>query len=175
MSTSDSDDPRRLIRALEAELGQEPGEEAANQGLSDGLERARVGWLDQFRAGARPFQQADDPPLVDDLDLDLELWLLLEKEKTFRSGPVAGSAPAAAFRARTAEGSVVQVRSGPEHGTWVVLLRKASPGSYRVDLAWESGDRASAQIVVAEGNPDGVTVPGPAEPPARARVTRLDG
>jgi hypothetical protein len=173
MSTSDSDDRRgRLIRALDAELAREPADDATER--SDAVESARVSWLDQFRAGVRPFQQADaDAPLLD--DLDLELWLLLEKEKTFRSGPAAGSAPAAAFRARTAEGAVVQVRSGPDDGTWEVRLRKASPGTYRVDLAWESGDRASAQIVVVEGNPDGVAVPGPAEPPARVRVTRLDG
>jgi hypothetical protein len=56
-----------------------------------------------------------------------------------------------------------------------VRLRKAPPGTYRVDLAWVSGDRASVQVVVIEENPDGVIVPGPAEPPARTRVTRLDG
>lgn len=164
MSTDDRRD--RLIRALEAALAEDPTDATE---FPDQVEQARVSWLDQFRAGSRPFQQTEtEAPVID--DLDLELWLLLEKEKVFRSG---GPATPTAYRARTPEGIVLTVRPG-EDGTWQVRVRKALPGAYRVDLSWADGAKATAEVTVVDGSSDFVALVGPQQPPVRALVTRLD-
>ncbi len=169
MSPSDSGTHTNpLIRALAAELAQDPTSDVE---LPAGLAGRRESWLAQFRAGTLPFQQAAEGTVPD--DLDLELWLLLEKDKAFRSRGPAGSA-SPGWRAVDAQGVVTSVRRAPDGATWEVRLRKAAPGSYRVEVLWEEGSRSFAELLVVEGSSEYVPIGGPEQPPTRVRLSRLD-
>jgi hypothetical protein len=173
MSSSDSGTPQNpLIRELAAELAAEPAVDAE---LPPGLLRRRDSWLAQFRAGTLPFQQEADEPALD--LVDVELFLLLEQERVFRSrGPADDSGwVSPGLRVETPEKIVVVVRRAVAGDTWGVRVRSAAPGRYRAELLWADGSRRSAELLVVDTSSDYAPVDGPGEPPARVRLTRLDG
>lgn len=167
--SSRADDPRSnpLIRALEAELAEDPAEV---EKLPLGMQRRRDSWLVDFRAGRLPFQQDDDAPVLD--DLELEHWLLLSAEAAFRGS--SGGTGEPTLRAADDDAVTVAVQRRPDGTGWQVRLRNAAPGRYRVELHWEgTRDTASVEVTVVGNRSEFTPIPGPPEPPTHARFAPI--
>ncbi|GAA4535274.1 hypothetical protein [Pseudonocardia xishanensis] len=161
MSDHSQDDLDRLLGIVDAHL--EADELMAEPVTEEELAEARklVGRFHQRRA-------------VPD-DLDLELFLLLAAEVSYRDNP-ATEAPRSVSAVDPATGGRVVVRAGRAAGSWNVRLGGASAGRYRVTLAWGQ-EVVAVEIELRDGMTGQAVIPaGPQQSaPDRVRVERLAG
>ncbi|WP_298797608.1 hypothetical protein [uncultured Pseudonocardia sp.] len=153
---------RGLLALVETELAIV---EHGHDPLSDDPDAAAVGDRLRARMAARAaFARTD-------LDLDVELWLLLEGSAQYAARQGVSPGP---LRATDPEsGALIVVRAGAEAGSWSVSLSKVAAGRYRVALAHGTDVLGEVEVEARAGTTVRASIRFAGAGPDRVRVWRI--